>query len=72
MTRSYGDLPDFPAWFFNLPPPNDSWPGARSIGRRRPPHRMRVHGYVTARDAGVLPEGVLPVVGGWANVDASA
>ena len=26
MTRSYGDFAEFPAWFFNLPPPNDSWP----------------------------------------------
>ena len=53
MTRSYGDLPDFPAWFFNLPPPNESWP----IPADRPPGAMvamRVHGIVSARDAGVL------------------
>ena len=33
MTRSYQELSEFPVWFFNLPPPNDSWPGPRD----RPP-----------------------------------
>src|SRR5438067_447003 len=53
MTRAYRDLPDFPAWFFNLPPPNDSWP----IAADRPPGAtviMRAHGYITVRDAGTL------------------
>ena len=29
MTRSYQSYREFPAWFFNLPPPNDSWPRSR-------------------------------------------
>ena len=35
MTRSYQDLRDFPAWFFNLPPPSESWP----MPADRPPAR---------------------------------
>ena len=27
MTRPYRSLQEFPAWFFNLPPPDDGWPG---------------------------------------------
>ena len=69
MTRSYTEFSDFPAWFFNLPPPNDSWPDPVD----RPPVAttpMRVHGYVTVRDAGVLQFEGAPGVGGWASVDA--
>jgi hypothetical protein len=53
MTRSYRDLFEFPAWFFNLPPPNDSWPEPED----RPPGArvgMSVRGFLYARDAGVL------------------
>src|SRR2546425_12793409 len=53
MTRSYRELRDFPAWFFNLPPPSESWP----LPADRPPGAtvaMRVHGYVSAPAAGVL------------------
>src|SRR5437763_14708821 len=53
MTRSYRDLPEFPAWFFNLPPPSDSWP----LPADRPPGAtvaMRVHGFVSTPEAGVL------------------
>ena len=47
MTRSYHDLFEFPAWFFNLPPPSDSWPAPAD----RPPGAtiaMSVHGFVHA------------------------
>ena len=45
MTRSYHDPYEFPAWFFNLPPPNESWP----VPEDRPPlarvaARRRRHG----------------------------
>ena len=53
MTRSYHDLYEFPAWFFNLPPPNDSWP----LPADRPPGAqvaLSVHGFFSPRDAGVL------------------
>lgn len=53
MTRSYSDLQDFPAWFFNLPPDSDSWPAPAD----RPPGAtvgLHVHGYVRAPSAGVL------------------
>jgi hypothetical protein len=68
MTRSYGNISDFPAWFFNLPPPNDSWP----IPADLPPAAtvaMRIHGYVTTHSAGVLQFEGAPGVGGWASVD---
>ena len=47
MTRSYRDLADFPAWFFNLPPDSDSWP----IAVDRPPYAtvaISVHGFLDA------------------------
>jgi len=50
MTRSYEDLPAFPAWFFNLPPPSESWP----IAADRPPGAtvgLRVHGFLDAASA---------------------
>ena len=53
MTRSYHDLHEFPVWFFNLPPPSDSWP----LPEDRPPGAtvaMRIRGFLHARDAGRL------------------
>jgi hypothetical protein len=53
VTRSYDDIQKFPAWFFNLPPDNDSWPSPQD----RPPGAtvvMHVHGYLEAPHAGVL------------------
>src|SRR5262249_13541731 len=46
-------LAEFPAWFFNLPPPNDSWPGPED----RPPGattRLRVSGFLSTKQAGTL------------------
>ena len=47
MTRSYHDLHEFPVWFFNLPPPSDSWPlpedGRRRDGRDAHPRVLRAH-----------------------------
>ncbi len=53
MTRSYGDLAEFPAWFFNLPPDSDSWPAPED----RPPRAttaMHVTGFAIPDRAGVL------------------
>jgi hypothetical protein len=68
MTRSYREFSEFPAWFFNLPPANDSWPEPED----RPPGAtvaMRIHGYLTAPSAGVLQFEGAPGVGGWVSVD---
>ena len=70
MTRSYADLPDFPAWFFNLPPPNDSWPAPAD----RPPGAtvaMRVHGFIRAPAAGVLQIDTGPDVNAVVSIDGS-
>ena len=53
MTRSYRGLGEFPAWFFNLPPPNESWP----VAADRPPGAtvaLHIHGFLSAREDGVL------------------
>lgn len=53
MTRPYETMADFPAWFFNLPPDNESWPGPLD----RPPGattRMIVSGYLHAAVPGAL------------------
>jgi hypothetical protein len=53
MTRPYEEFSDFPAWFFNLPAADDSWPGPYD----RPPGAttgMTVTGYIHAPRAGVL------------------
>src|SRR5712692_4351771 len=68
MTRSYTELFEFPAWFFNLPPPDDNWP----VPADRPPAAtvaMRVHGYVRAPSAGVLQFEGASGVSGFASVD---
>jgi hypothetical protein len=53
MTRSYHNVWEFPAWFFNLPPPNDSWPAPEDY----PPKSrvgMRVAGFLSAATDGIL------------------
>jgi hypothetical protein len=53
LTRSYRRLNEFPAWFLNLPPPDDNLPAAAD----RPPGavvRMTVSGFIHPRQAGVL------------------
>ena len=53
MTRSYHDVREFPAWFFNLPPPNDSWPAPEDY----PPKArvgMRVSGFLSTSTDGIL------------------
>src|SRR4030095_9410683 len=37
MTRAYRSLEEFPAWFFNLPPPDDGWAGPLDRPPRAPP-----------------------------------
>lgn len=71
MTQSYRDLPDFPAWFFNLPPPSESWP----IPADRPPGAtvaMRVHGFLETRSPGVLQFDTGPDVAALVSVDGVA
>jgi hypothetical protein len=53
VTRSYLQLSEFPAWFFNLPPPRDELP----VATDRPPGattRMTVIGFLRAARAGAL------------------
>jgi hypothetical protein len=53
MRRRYMGMGEFPAWFFNLPPPNDSWPDELD----RPPHArtaMTVTGFLQTARTGVL------------------
>ncbi len=53
MTRSYPAPPDFPVWFFNLPPPDDAqnregyYPGQILI-------RVSIHGYLDAARPGTF------------------
>ncbi len=68
MTRGYHISEDLPVWFFNLPPPNDSWPEPED----RPPLAivaMRVHGYVTTRQSGTLQFDTRPDVAATISVD---
>jgi hypothetical protein len=53
MTRAFDDFSSFPAWFYNLPPPDDNWP----VPADRPPGAttaMTVSGFLRTRDADVL------------------
>jgi hypothetical protein len=71
MTRPYRDLFEFPAWFFNLPPPSESWP----IPVDRPPYAtvaMSVHGFVSPSSAGVLQIDTGPDVSATISVDGVA
>jgi hypothetical protein len=71
MTRSYHDLPEFPAWFFNLPPPSESWPAAAD----RPPGAtiaIRVHGFLSAVDSGILQIDLGPDLNASVSVDGIA
>jgi hypothetical protein len=67
MTNPYDEFSRFPAWFFNLPPPNDSWPSATD----RPPGAttgMTVVGFMHARQPGVLQIVTGPDVAATVNV----
>jgi hypothetical protein len=65
MTRGYGEFAEFPAWFFNLPPPNQNWPEPLDL----PPAAtvgMTVRGFFRAPRPGGLrfdtgPDGVTTV-----------
>jgi len=53
MTRGYGEFAEFPAWFFNLPPPTESWPEPLDL----PPAAtvdMTVRGFLRAPRSGTL------------------
>jgi len=53
VRRAYKGLGEFPVWFFNLPPPNDSWPDPLD----RPPGArtgMIVSGFIDAAREGLL------------------
>ena len=68
MSRAYGSFEQFPAWFFNLPPPNNNWPGPKD----RPPGattRMAVRGYIHARAPGTLQFDRTPEVAAKISVD---
>jgi hypothetical protein len=65
MTRGYGEFAEFPAWFFNLPPPNQNLPEPLDL----PPAAtvgMTVRGFFRAPRSGGLrfdtgPDGVTTV-----------
>src|SRR5262249_27293509 len=68
MTRGYGELAEFPAWFFNLPPPNQSWPEAAD----RPPGAtvgMTARGFFRAPRPGVLGFETGPDVAATVTID---
>ena len=68
MRRAYTGLGEFPVWFFNLPPPNESWPGEHD----RPPGArtaMTVSGFLDAAHSGVLQFDVTPDMNATAYVD---
>jgi dolichyl-phosphate-mannose-protein mannosyltransferase len=71
MTRGYGELAEFPAWFFNLPPPNESWPEPAD----RPPAAtvgMTVRGFFRAPRSGVLEFDTGPDVAATIAIDDAA
>ena len=71
MTRPYDHFSRFPAWFFNLPPPNDSWPSATD----RPPGAttvMTVAGFLHARQPGHLQIVTGPDVAATVNIGGRA
>ena len=53
MTRSYHDTLEVPAWFYNLPPPDDAVTRA-GFAPGEIPVRVRGAGYVTTRRSGEL------------------
>src|SRR5262249_60250303 len=62
-TRSSRAFEEFPAWFFNLPPPNESWPQPSDIPPGAPTP-MHVRGYLTTTRPGTLDfEGASGVTG---------
>jgi len=70
MTRSYKELAEFPAWFFNLPPPGESWPAPAD----RPPGAtvaMQVHGFLAAPADGLLTIDAGPDVAAVVSVDGT-
>ena len=42
VRRPYKGLGEFPVWFFNLPPPNESWPDALDLSAGRPDRHDRL------------------------------
>ena len=68
VARPYGDLAEFPAWFFNLPPPSESWPQPED----RPPAAttaIHIAGFATAPTDGVLRVEVGPDVRAATSID---
>src|SRR5262249_23576890 len=63
MTRSYRAFEEVPAWFFDLPPPDDTWPQPSDI-RQGETTPMHVRGYLTTTRPGTLDfEGASGVTG---------
>jgi hypothetical protein len=71
VRRPYHELAEFPAWFFNLPPPNDSWPNPKE----RPPGAtvgMTVDGFIVAPSGGRLDIVTGPEAAASLSVDGQA
>ncbi len=68
MTRPFHSLEEFPAWFFNLPPPGDGWPGPFD----RPPGAttsMSVRGFLNLAKPGSLTFETTPEMAARWSVD---
>ena len=68
MTRSYHDTFEVPAWFYNLPPPDDAVVRA-GFEPGEMPVRVRGAGYVTARRTGELRLSTAPAMNVSASID---
>ena len=68
VARPYADIAAFPAWFFNLPPPSESWPQPEE----RPPGAttaVHVAGFASTTRDGVLRIEVGPDVHAATSID---
>jgi len=68
VARPYADIAAFPAWFFNLPPPSESWPQPEE----RPPGAttaVHVSGFASTSRDGVLRVEVGPDLRAATSID---
>ena len=68
MTRSYQDSFELPAWFFNLPPPDDA-PHRDGYAAGQIPVRVSGTGFITIRSAGTFDLLTTPAMGAALQID---
>src|SRR5687767_1853569 len=71
MTRAYFDTLQVPAWFFNLPPPDDT-PHRGGYGVGDIPVQVRLSGFITVDRAGTLAIETTPAMAASLFVDGRA